>query len=91
MRARKVDSNHGVIAEAFEKLGCLVHHTIGDWDLTVSKYGVIRLVECKRSAKAKSTKRQIELAKQGWPIVRVESVDDVIKLERAMSAGIFPL
>lgn len=87
MRARKIDENHRAIAQAFEKLGCLVHNTIGDWDLTVSKFGIIRLVECKRNAKAKATSRQKKLLADGWPIVRVESVDDVLTVEREMKAS----
>ena len=84
MRARKVDANHQAIAEAFLRLGCLVHHTIGDWDLTVAYHGVVRLIEVKDPKKPPSkrrlTPRSQSLVDAGWPIHRVETVDDVLSL-----------
>lgn len=37
--ARKVDGNTKTISDAFKSLGCHVHQTNGDWDLTV-QFGV---------------------------------------------------
>ena len=80
--ARKVDANHKAIAEAFRRCGCLVHHTIGDWDLTVSKCKVIALIEVKDGKKSPSrrrlTPRSQRLIDEGWPIHRVETIDDVL-------------
>ena len=80
--ARKVDANHKAIAEAFRRCGCLVHHTIGDWDLTVSKFKMVALIEVKDGNKSPSrrklTPRSQKLIDEGWPIHRVESLDDVL-------------
>lgn len=77
MRARRTDRNHGEIAGYFERLGCLVHHTIGDWDLTISRMKVVKLVECK-GHKGKFTDKQVLLLAEGWPIRRCETLEDVI-------------
>lgn len=82
--ARRVDANHGEIAGYFERLGCKVHHTIGDWDLTVCRMGVVKLIEVKNSKKPPSkkrlTKRAQRLVDEGWPIRLVETIDDVLKV-----------
>lgn len=89
MRARKVDANHQAIAEAFRRCGCLVHHTIGDWDLTVAKwdtnllrYKKVALIEIKDGAKSPSrrrlTARSQKLCDAGWPIIVIEDVDEVL-------------
>ena len=83
-RARKTDSNHQAIAEAFLRCGCLVHHTIGDWDLTVSKHEHVALIEVKDGAKPPSkrrlTPRAQKLVDAGWPIHRIETVADALNL-----------
>ena len=89
MRARKVDANHKAIAGYFEKLGCLVHHSIGDWDLTVcrpNKPDTLRLIEVKdpKSPNLKRRNKGNELIDRGWPIVRVLTPDDAIKIVREM-------
>ena len=80
--ARRTDANHSSIAETFERLGCKVHHTIGDWDITVSRMGVVKLIEIKNPAKPPSarklTKRAQKLVDEGWPIRRVETTDDCL-------------
>ena len=86
MRARRTDANHKAIAGWFERLGCLVHHTIGDWDLTVQRMKVTKLIECKNGAKARHTERQIKLLSDGWLIHRVETLDDAIEVVEAMRA-----
>jgi hypothetical protein len=82
--ARRVDENTKAITEAFRRLGCLVHCTNGDWDLTVSKFNVTALVEVKDGKKSPSRKRLTarsqSLVDAGWPISRVESLDDVLAL-----------
>ena len=82
--ARKVDANHHAIAEAFRRCGCLVHHTIGDWDLTVSKFKQVMLIEIKNPTKSPSqrrlTPRSQKLVDEGWPIIRVETLDDVLEV-----------
>ena len=83
-RARKTDANHQAIAEAFRRCGCLVHHTIGDWDLTVSRFGQVLLIEVKDGKKPPSkrrlTPRSQRLIDDGWPIYRVETIIDVLKV-----------
>jgi hypothetical protein len=86
MRARRVDNNHAQIAGWFERLGCLVHRTNLDWDLTVSRMKVVKLIECKNNAKAKHTERQVKLLSDGWPIQRVENLEDAIQVVEAMRA-----
>ena len=80
--ARRTDANHSTIAQTFERLGCKVHHTIGDWDITVSRMGVIKLVEIKDPnqppSKKKLTERAQKLVDDGWPIRRVETTDDCL-------------
>ena len=82
MRTRKVDANHKAIMEAFRRLGCLVHHTAGDWDIEVSKHGLVALVEIKDPTKPKSkvklTRRSQALIEQGWPIHLVKTLDDAL-------------
>ena len=86
--ARKVDANHKTIAEAFRRCGCLVHHTIGDWDLTVSKFKQVALIEIKDPKKSPSrrklTPRSQRLLDEGWPIHRVEGLDDVLTVCEAL-------
>lgn len=80
--ARKVDANHKAIAEAFRRCSCLVHHTIGDWDLTISKFKQVALIEIKDGKKSPSrrklTLRSQKLVDEGWPIIKVETLDDVM-------------
>lgn len=86
MRARRTDRNHAEIAAAFERCGYLVHHTIGDWDLTVCRGGQVLLIEVKDGKKSPSktrlTERSAKLVADGWPIERVESVDDVLRISK---------
>lgn len=86
--ARRVDANHAEIAGYFERLGCKVHHTIGDWDLTVTRMGVVKLIEIKNAKKPPSkkrlTKRARKLVDEGWPIRRVETMEDVLKVANEM-------
>lgn len=85
MRARRTDINHKALVQVFKQLGCIVHPTIGDWDLTVAKFGNVRLVEVKRNSKAKATERQKKLKVIGLPITRVETADDCINLVKGMT------
>lgn len=91
MRARRTDANHQTIAGYFERLGCFVHSTNGDWDLTVSKFGTVKLIEIKDPNKPPSatrlTERSQKLVNAGLPIVRVETMDDVIAVVRSMRRG----
>ena len=56
-RARRTDGNHSEIAEAFEKAGCSVHRTNGDWDLTVGYGGLTLLIEVKDGKKPPSARK----------------------------------
>ena len=80
--ARRTDANHSTIAQTFERLGCKVHHTIGDWDITVTRMGVIKLVEIKDPSKPPSARKLTDRAQKmvddGWPIRRVETTDDCL-------------
>lgn len=85
MRARKTDANHKAIAQTFEKLGWKVHHTNGDWDLTVCKAGRVRLIEIKdpKSMNLKRRNKGNDLIDAGWPIVRVLTYGDVVHLDKS--------
>jgi hypothetical protein len=78
--ARKVDANTKALTEAFRRLGCLVHVTNGSWDLTVCKFGIVALIECKdpKSPNLKRRNKGDDLIDQGFPIQRVLTLDDVI-------------
>ena len=80
--ARRVDDNTKAITEAFRRCGCLVHCTNGDWDLSVSKFGQVVLIEVKDGKKSPSrrrlTPRSQKLIDEGWPIHKVETLDDVL-------------
>lgn len=60
MRARRVDANLTTIVKAYRKLGCKVHVTNGDWDLTVQYGGVTDLVEVKDGDKPPSARKLTE-------------------------------
>jgi len=82
MRARRTDANHGLIADYFERLGCMVYHNVDAWDITVTRMGVVKLVEVKDPAKPlsarKLTDRAQKLVDEGWPIRRCETLEDVM-------------
>jgi hypothetical protein len=86
VRARKVDANHQAMREYFEDLGFLVHSTNGDWDLTVSKFKVVKLIELKdpQSPNLKRKNKGDKLIAEGWPIRRCLTEDDVILLAEEM-------
>lgn len=86
MRARRTDANHKAMTQVFRQLGCLVHSTIGDWDLTVCKAGIVRLVEIKdpKSPKLKRRNKGNDLIDEGWPITRILTPDDAINLVKGM-------
>jgi hypothetical protein len=85
-RARRTDSNHAEIASAFTRLGWLVHHTNGDWDLTLARSDRVLLIEIKDGAKVPSarrlTKNESRMQSMGWPIQIVLSIDDVLSIDR---------
>lgn len=64
MRARRTDSNHTEIAEAFEKLGFSVDKTNDLWDLTIGYGGLTLLVEVKDGKKPPSKRRLTARAKK---------------------------
>lgn len=88
LRARRTDANHQTIAGYFERLGCLVHHSIDCWDLTVARMGVCKLIEIKDPdkppSKKKLTTREQKFIDAGWPIKRVETMDDCLKVVAEM-------
>ena len=88
MRAKKTDANHTDIAGYFERAGCLVHHTIGDWDLTISKFGLVRLIEVKdpESPNLKRKNKGDDLKAKGWPIIKVMCLDDVLSVAEGLNA-----
>jgi hypothetical protein len=47
VRARKVDGNYKDVIAEFERLGCRVHRTNADWDLTVKYADYVRCIEVK--------------------------------------------
>lgn len=82
MRARKVDATHKALLACFEKLGCLVHSTNGEWDATVTKFGIVRLIEFKdpKSPNLKRRNKGDDLRDKGWPIHRCMTMVDVINV-----------
>lgn len=83
MRARKVDANGKAMSTALKKLGWLVHPTNGDWDATICRNGVIRLIEFKDpvSTHLKRRNKGNDLIEQGWPIIRVLTIDDCLAVK----------
>jgi Holliday junction resolvase len=86
MRAKKVDSNHKQIVEAFRQLGCSVFDTSGVGrgfpDLLIGKAFKTVLVEIKSSDKAKFTKHQKEFMVhwKGSTVCRIQDIEGVINL-----------
>lgn len=87
MRARRIDATHKPLSRVFEQLGWLVHPTNGDWDATVCKSGIIRLIEYKdpKSPNLKRKNKGDKLKAEGWPIDRVMTVNDVISIDQQIS------
>ena len=79
MRAKRTDANHKAIAKAFERIGYMVHHTIGDWDLTVTINRDVYLIEVKdpKSPNLKRRNKGDDLRDKGWPIHKVMTEQDV--------------
>ncbi len=84
-RAAKVDSNHGEIVRALEQCGWLVCSLAplgkGVPDLLIYKAGKFVLVEVK-SPKGAFNKLQGLFQAQGWPVVLIRTIDDVLRLNR---------
>lgn len=81
MRARRTDNNHASIARAFERMGCVVHRTNGDWDLTVRLGTAVELIEVKNPETAYGKRGQNERQKSmrmHREIVR--NMDDVARV-----------
>ena len=82
--ARRTDANHSAIAQTFERLGCKVWHTVDAWDLTITRMGIVKLVEIKDPSKPPSarklTDRAQKLVNEGWPIRKVETMDDCLQV-----------
>lgn len=57
MRARRTDANLTDLVNAFRKLGCSVHVTNRDWDLTIGYGGLTMLCEAKDGAKPPSARK----------------------------------
>lgn len=78
MKAKRTDKNHSLIADAYEKLGCRVHRTNADWDLTVQYGGLTDLVEIKNPETAYGKRGENDRQKQ-LPVMRrlIRTVDDV--------------
>ena len=83
MRGRRTDANHQTIAGYFERLGCLVHHAIcPGYDLVVSKFGAVALIEIKDPAKPPSARKLTptsqKMLDEGWPVKQVMTLDHVM-------------
>lgn len=76
--ANKVDANQDAIVLEYERLGCEVHRTNRDWDLTVDKDGIIGLVEIKNPAtlygRKGLNKRQQAIKLHRWVVYTPEHV-----------------
>lgn len=95
--SKRVDSNHWEVCRAFRQLGWCVASTAdlggGFPDVVVAKRGVLRLIEVKDGTKPPS-KRALtpleavyhrDMAAAGCPITIIESVQQVIDLDRELS------
>jgi hypothetical protein len=87
MRARRTDSNHSEIAEAFEALGFSVWKVNDVVDLIIGYGGVSVLVEIKDINKPPSKRRLTPREEKFWSswkggIELVESIDDALALAR---------
>jgi len=93
-RAAKIDANQPAIAAEFERLGCIVHRTNADWDLTVQLYGLTVPVEVK-NRETSYGKRGLNKRQQGIKIARwtvydardvAQCVESLKTLKRALDA-----
>ena len=92
-RARRTDSNHSEIAEAFEKAGFSVHRTNGDWDLTVGLGGINLLIEIKDGKKSPSRQKLTEREQKfhdTWTggVYLITSVEDIPGLRKTLLADL---
>lgn len=96
MRARKVDANYNVIADEFERLGCRVHRTNADWDLTVKYCDITRTVEVKNPQTSYGKKglnaKQKKLTVEPYLIRDVQDVkvcvESMVRYQRYVDEGI---
>lgn len=91
---KRVDANHWEIFSLLKKLGWCVISTAelggGFPDLVAAKAGVLKLIEVKDGKKRPSARKLTpheaayhrDMAAAGCPIVVVESIDQVIELNR---------
>lgn len=97
MRARRTDANQDAIADEFERLGCIVHRTNADWDISCQLPElpmVALLVEIKNPATSYGrrglNKRQQGIKIARWTISGVEGVSQAVQalktLKRALDA-----
>jgi len=81
-RAARKDGNHDEIREEFRRLGCIVHDTLGDWDLTVEKHTLTCLVEVKDPLSAYGRKglnpRQKKIPLYRWVIETKDNVGQCV-------------
>jgi hypothetical protein len=86
-RARRTDGNHKTIAEAFQKLGCGVHLTNADWDLSVTFGGIVMLIEVKNPETAYGKKGKNEKQKTlPVPTYLIRNLDDVEQCVKTLRA-----
>lgn len=96
MRPRRVDSNHAEIVRVARQAGAAVldiHAVPGALDVLIGYRGVLRLIEIKDGAKAKSaralTEAEVntiaEFERVSCPVHVVESVDDMLRVIGAIT------
>ena len=56
-RHRKTDANCSLIVKTLRKLGCRVHVTNDDWDLTVQRGGITMLCEVRGAGKPRKARK----------------------------------
>ena len=94
-RAARTDGNCQSIAEAFERLGCIVHRTNSDWDLTVQAGEATVLIEVKnpdsargrREIKSGGNERQRKMQIRRVMVTCVDDVERVVLKLRGMYAA----
>lgn len=77
---KRRDVTHKAIGQALESCGCLVLHLDAAIDMIcLCPRSGLHLIEAKSDAKSRYTDTQKRMLADGWPLERLESVDDVVE------------
>ena len=79
--ARRVDANLSEVAGAFRAMGCVVHITNADWDMTIQYGGITMLIEVKDGKKVASKRKLTKLQERLHASMCVRVVKDLSEVE----------